>query len=160
MRRSPLIAVAILLSGAAVVRDPAAAGCGYRGTLTPEPTTITIGQGDAEPYRTIYVDDRNYNPLSPTDEEQHGIWVYAESNGAAGLQRGAQHPLVEYVPELPWIGPIVVIPPDRNRPVLGNGLTLFPGHGPSPPAEIIGWYDGCVEYGGEGQPTEPDTLLF
>jgi hypothetical protein len=44
------------------------------------------------PAATIYVDDRNY-------AEGNGVWIYLESNGASGLQRGGSSAFVPDDPE-------------------------------------------------------------
>lgn len=143
---------------------PANAGCpGTSGTLPfTEASVIAIGQGDAEPYRTIYVDDRDATPSDIPEDSNEGLFVYAESNGWARLQRGGESAAAPYLPEHPpYVEPIVVLPPDPSRPVAPHGLTLFPnGFGGSGLYEPVGPYDDCIEYGGENQPAEPDTLVF
>jgi hypothetical protein len=58
--------------------------------------TVTIGSGRAnDPVPTFYVDDRNY-------AQGNGVWIYMESNGIDGLQRGGASPFVPNDNEICW----------------------------------------------------------
>lgn len=121
-------------------------------------TLIVIGQGDAEPYQSIYIDDRDGFDLDG-DGEAGGLWIYAESNGSAGLTRGGEwigHTLVGLLPE---IEPIYVLPADPDRPVHPGPVTLFP-EGVSPGEYPVWSDDPCVEYDADGNQIPADTLLF
>lgn len=117
-------------------------------------SAITVSAGPA----TFYVDDRDYADLD-NDGEAGGIWIYEESNGLSGLQRGGSGAWwEEHVPgtcELP-LGPTPVLEPDPNRPVLPNGIVLFP-HGFGGGGGCWSWYesyDPCAET------ANPDRLWF
>lgn len=121
-----LLGAAVLASLVAVA--PASAQCPTGdGTLPGSSASVTaVGTGDATPYGTIYADDRDALDLDDEGDAQ-GLWIYVESNGTAGLQRGGDHVAAGYVPRLPRIGPIPVVPPNPGGlPILPNGLTLFP----------------------------------
>lgn len=77
-----LLMLALVVPVAQADHDQPACGCdGY-----PCAGTITIGSGRADdPLPTFYVDDRNFLL-------GNGVWIYMESNGKDGLQRGGGTP--------------------------------------------------------------------
>ena len=160
MRRALLLvticAVATLIGAA-----PASAQCpDSDGTLPGSSDSVTrVGTGDATPYTTVYVDDRDYADLDD-DGTAGGLWIYIETNGMAGLQRGGGHVAFSFAdPEVP----AVVIPP--QPPTIPGGP-----YWPSPiPITVGGWHlseglgfpDKCTtDEDGNEWTGEPDSLLF
>lgn len=111
MRRRPaIIAGVVLISGLVSVAGvtPAAAIEGGWWYSTPDghsvcpeywrpgtvpgtsPSVTTIGTGGAGSFTTVYVDDRDLMNFD-ADTSYGGLWIYVESNGRAGLQRGGTH---------------------------------------------------------------------
>lgn len=125
--------------------------CEFDGSIpgTP-PRTYAFGAGPA----VVYVDDRDYADLNGNGVAG-GIWIYLESNGVAGLQRGGVG-VGDGVPvTVPYLPPHYVIPPDPNRPVLKDGVLIFAsGFGGGTVADVAGSYDPCVDS------VLPDTLIF
>lgn len=168
MRRRRLLLTACALA-ATVMVAPASAQCpSGDGTLPGSDSSVTaVGTGDATPYTTVYVDDRDWADLDD-DGNAQGIWIYIESNGEPGLQRGGQHVSASYLPTLPRIGPTQVVPPHPGGlPILPNGITLFPGGFPPP----CTWgyttcvpllpYDDCnTDQSGQPRTGEGDSILF
>ena len=67
--------------------DPAAACSRTDGTIPgSEASVTTVSAGG----KTFYVDDRDHADLDD-DYEAGGIWIYEESNGQEGLQRGGMN---------------------------------------------------------------------
>lgn len=85
MRFRPLLVCALALACAL----PASAGH----LECHSTTTLTIGTGAAGS-ATIYVDDRSQAPPMPGFMGTNGTYIYAETNGKDGLQRGGQSVLV------------------------------------------------------------------
>lgn len=77
-----IILAAMLLAPAALASHAPAGRCDSDGS-----PALGIVQVNAGP-ETFYVDDRG----------QNGLWIYRESNGMDGLQRGGASP---YVPDQP-----------------------------------------------------------
>lgn len=78
--------IAVLAVAAGLIPLPAGAvgdPCGSDGL--PALGVIQVGTGD-DP--TVYIDERNF-------VFGNGVWVYLESNGVQGLQRGAPDKCVE-----------------------------------------------------------------
>lgn len=133
------------------------------GTVPGTSSSVTrVGTGDATPYTTIYVDDREFTDLDG-DDDAAGLWIYLESNGIAGLQRGARvHFIEEFIPRIPRVEPIPILPPNPGGlPVLPRGLTLFPnGFGGGSVSEIEP-YDWCgTDEAGNWHSGPPDSALF
>ena len=164
-----VLSAAVLASLVAVV--PASANCpSGDGTLPGSSASVTaVGTGDATPYRTIYVDDRDTLDVDD-DGDAQGLWIYVESNGTAGLQRGGEHVAAGYVPR-PRIDPVPVLPPNPGGlPILPSGLTLFPcgfqfsgsrcTMRPGLPTDVLP--DDQCRTDASGQPWvgSPDELLF
>lgn len=131
------------------------------------PSVIAIGSGDDEPYRTVYIDDRDFADLDG-DDQAGGIWIYIESNRQTGLQPGARDSMpmrtaFDAYNSLPrvHVDPIVVLEPDPSRPVRPQGLTVFPNGLDAPPRidQIEGYQDPCFP---DDPPPDyvPDELLF
>lgn len=161
--RRRLVMLATCALAAVVGVTPASAECPQGdGTLPGSPSSVkAVGTGDATPYRTVYVDDREVVDVEQ-DGKDHGIWLYIESNGEAGLQRGGDHVVMPFIPNIPRIGPMPVVPPNPGGlPILPNGLTLFPGGGPCHWGCVPEITDRCrVDQSGNPWTGKPDTLLF
>lgn len=128
---------------------PAGAACEFDGSI---PGTAAKVYTIATPVATFYVDDRDYLDLDD-DNQAGGVWLYLESNGQAGLQRGTQHvafvvfevggepliPVIHHFDPTP-VGPVTLFP---------NGYTVG-GWGSR---DDIGMGDPCGADGG-------DTILF
>lgn len=125
MKTGLVLGAAVLAS--LVATAPASASCPTDdGTLPGRSASVTaVGTGDATPYGTIYVDDRQLLDFDDEDDGQ-GVWIYAESNGTAGLQRGGRPLASELVPVLPRIDPIYVPLNPGGLPLLPPGITLLP----------------------------------
>ena len=145
-----VIAIAFVMLSA----DPASACSRTDGSVPgSDASTVTVAAAD----KAFYVDDRDYADLDD-DGEAGGVWIYEESNGEPGLQRGGYTWWQDATQTTCgiYVEPIQVLPPDGSRPVLPNGLTLFPnGFGGGTP-ECGQWYlgDDCAD-----SPT-PDRLWF
>lgn len=159
-RRLVLLATSALAAVVGVA--PASADCPQGdGTLPGSPSSVTaVGTGDATPYTTIYVDDRDFADLD-NDGNAQSVWLYLESNGTAGLQRGGDQVAMPLIPRVPWIAPIPVLPPNPGGlPILPNGLTLFPNGFGCWGCELW-WYDDCrTDQSGNLWTGKPDTLLI
>ena len=170
MKRTGFVLSAAVLASLVAVA-PASAECPTGdGTLPGSSASVTtVGTGDATPYGTIYVDDRDWLDLDD-DGDAQGLWIYVESNGTAGLQRGGRHVAAGYVPEVPRIDPIRVPPNPGGLPILPNGLTLFPcglgysGSRCSGGPGIHEWFlsrDPCrTDASGQPWSGRPDQLLY
>lgn len=126
MTRAGFVLSAALLASL-VATAPASASCPTGDGTVPgrSASVTTVGTGDATPYGTIYVDDRDWLDLDE-DGDAQGLWIYVEANGTAGLQRGGGHVAAGVVPDVPRVDPIRVPPNPGGLPILPNGLTLFP----------------------------------
>ena len=156
MRWGTRVAASTVVMAFLAVQAHAAGACSRTDGTVPgsSATVIEVPAG----VTTFYVDDRDYPDLD-NDGEAGGIWIYEESNGESGLQRGGSGAWwEEHMPgtcELP-LGPTPVLEPDPNRPVLPNGIVLFP-HGFGGGAGCWSWYesyDPCAET------ANPDRLWF
>ena len=92
----------------------------------------------ASPAAVFYIDDRGVA----------GVWLYEESNGRPGLQRGGAAWWRDAVRYPPYVAPVPVLGPDPDRPVFADGLTLFPGGiGGGTPEQPLDWADDCHDGG-------------
>lgn len=163
MRRVVLFATCALAAVVGVA--PASAQCpAGDGSLPGSSDSVTtVGTGDATPYTTIYVDDRDFADVDD-DGNAGGLWIYIETNEVAGLQRGGEHVGWSYLPRVPQVAPIPVLPPNPGGlPIFPNGLTLFPnGFGGGGPQLIpYDWRDSCkTDESGNVWTGKPDNLLF
>ena len=164
MRRR-VVLLSICALAAVVTVAPASAQCpDGDGTLPGSSDSVTTaGTGDATPYTTIYLDDRDYADLDD-DGNAGGIWIYIESNDVAGLQRGGDRIEETFIPDPPSIGPIPVLPPNPGGlPIFPDGFTLFPdGFGGCGGCDEHPWsYDDCrTDESGNVWTGEPDSILF
>lgn len=133
------------------------------GTVPGTSSSVTrVGTGDATQYTTIYVDDREFTDLDG-DDDAAGLWIYLESNGIAGLQRGAEvHFMEEFVPGPPRVEPIPILPPNPGGlPILPRGLTLFPDGFGGGSFGQVGPYDPCpTDEAGNWHNRPADSALF
>lgn len=166
MRRiTVLLTAAVVSSGLVMLAGfgTANAQCpGNDGTLPGSSNSvIVLGQDDGTNGQTVFVDDRDFLDIDD-DGDAGGLWLYLEDNSTSGLTRGGDQVIFRVAnPDVPFVAPIPVLPPDPNRPVRPEGLTLFPsGIGGGSLAEAIGSHDDCKEFGGLGQPATPDAILF
>ena len=170
MKASFVLSAAVLAS--LVATAPASADCpSGDGTLPGSSASVNaVGLGDATPYGTLYIDDRDALDLDAEGDAQ-GVWIYAETNGSAGLQRGGSHPASDYFPEpRRIIGPVYIPPDPGGVPLLPRGITLFPcGVGTSGSrcqggpglGESLFPADFCrTDADGEPWAGPPDQLLF
>lgn len=81
MRTTTMAAVLVLatagMAGPARADDPCGSGDGVYRSVGHRSMVIVVGDGGDG---TVYVDDR--------DVTGNGVWIYQESNGQSGLQRG------------------------------------------------------------------------
>lgn len=166
MRRITILLAATLVGGglALFVGVPnASAQCPLNDGTIPgsSASVITIGPDDGAAFQTYFIDDRDFLDLNDNGDAG-GLWLYAENNNTQGLTRGGDHVVFSVAnPPVPFIPPIVVLPPDPNRPVFPNGITLFPnGIGGGTLSELVGEHDDCQQSGGLGQPATSDAILF
>ena len=168
MRRlSAALGTLLLAGGLAAVAgiSPAQAACpAGDGTLPNSGSKVTrVGTGGSTQYTTIYVDDRDFLDLDD-DNNSGGLWLYIESNSAAGLQRGGDQVVFNFVnPNVPRINPIPVLPPrPGGLPVFPNGLTLLPnGFGGGSLSEAAGFHDDCkTDESGNVWTGKADSILF
>lgn len=161
------LGVMLLAGGLTAVAgiSPANAACpAGDGSLPNSSSKVTrVGTGGSTQYTTIYVDDRDYPDLDD-DNNAGGIWLYIESNNAAGLQRGGDHVAFTFVnPNVPRIEPIPVLPPrPGGAPVFPNGFTLLPnGFGGGSLSEAAGFHDDCkTDESGTVWTGKADSILF
>jgi len=165
MRRlACLLGVAVLGASAVVITGgaPASASCPKgNGSIPTQPAKTTVIPAGP---KTFYLDDRDY--LDDDDEDGYagGIWLYEESNGYGGLQRGGTQwilrdapvtlPLVE-VPVIPFpgAGPL----PKRDYDLFPNGI----GGGSLANNGVLGFEDDCKQkMPGSNQYYPPDTDWF
>lgn len=103
----------------------------------------------------LYLDDRDLLDLDE-DAIAGGLWIYRQSNGVGGLQRGGDTPVFTIVnPDVPFVSPIPIFSPNPGGlPIFpNNGLTLFPeGFGGGSASETAWQHDDCFQ--------GSDTLLF
>lgn len=158
MRRlASLLGVAVMAATAVVIvgGSPASAACpAGNGTI---PTTA------AKAYSTpsvggkmFYIDDRDWTDTDDSDGHAGGFWIYEESNGFAGLQRGGDQWVLASDP----VNKIAV-------PYFEERKVTIPGAGPVPPtertlfrggfgggnlAQSTGFHDDCVDKQPNGQP--------
>ena len=112
------VASFVMLNG-----DPAAACSRTDGTVPGSSASVVAASAGG---RTFYVDDRDVADLD-ADGEAGSIWIYEESNGESGLQRGGESWWYDAMPGIcQQVGPTQVLAPDPDRPVAPNGITLFP----------------------------------
>ena len=164
--RSRRLLLATCALAAVVTAAPASASCpAGDGTVPGTSSSVTrVGTGDATPYTTIYVDDRDFAD-SDDDGNAGGLWIYLETNEVAGLQRGGERIESPFLPQPPYVEPIPVLPPNPGGlPILPRGFTLFPDGlgGCSLGCNEIGPPDDCRtdESGQLRWDVEPDTVLF
>ena len=153
MRRWTRLVASIVLSAMyAAGGTPAHAYCDGDGSVPGTSASVTtVSAGPA----TFYVDDRDFADLDGNDESG-GLWIYEESNGESGLQRGGHHWWLDATPSACDVDPIPVLAPDPNRPVAPNGITLFPdGFGGGPGGCWYWMGDPCSTYS-----VTPDRLWF
>jgi len=159
MRALAKVLVSGAVASASVVSLFAAPGayadgnCGATGGTVPgtPAQTITV---DASPAAVLYIDDRDFLDLDG-DGVGGGLWVYLESNGQPGLQRGGEEAVLSSVPVgVPFIGPQSIdVPTDPPTHV----VTLFPDGvgGSGNLAEAAGDVETCPDSSGSY-----DTLVF
>lgn len=141
---------AVLMAAGLMLAGTAAAQCEFDGSV---PGTAAHTYSVSVGGQTFYVDDRDYADADE-DGTAGGIWLYYESNGIAGLQRGGSQVVLDKVPVMmPYVGPVTVTLPGAG-PVPPHTITLFAnGFGGGSVADAAGETDPCLE-----SPT-PDTLL-
>ena len=85
---------------------------------------IAVGTGGSTPFTTVYVDDRDFADIDD-DGNAGGLWIYMETNGVAGLQRGGYGLVARPEWPAPDIPPTQVLPPNPGGlPVLPYGFWL------------------------------------
>ena len=166
MRRALTVGVLVV---ALLPTHRAAAQCGTDGTIPGTSSSVTTVE---TPAATFYIDDRDALDLDD-DGEAESVWIYQESNGVEGLQRGGEAPWFVHVQSARatardaltlHVDPIPVAVPDPDDP---DGpprtVTLFPyGFDFPPPCTMsqcvpllpYEWQDHCNES------ATPDTLVF
>ena len=162
MRRQRLLLTACALA-ATVMVAPASAQCpAGDGTLPGSSSSVTaVGTGDATPYTTIYVDDRDLADLDD-DGNAQGIWIYIESNGERGLQRGRSHLVFDVAdPDIPYVA-LPGWPNLPGPPFLPHPCCWPPaGVGGEPLSEVVNARDDCPsDANGDVWLGEPDAVLF
>lgn len=146
-RRTIAAAIAVPIAAAGIVLSAPSshAACGATEGTVPGsgPNTYSFGG-------QLYVDDRGGFVDLDGNGGAGGLWIYRETNGTPGLQRGGDpqgYTVIADTGLLPRVSPTPI-------PVIGG--TLFPNGMPRNGAtwsEELGVRDRCV------QSTKPDTLL-
>lgn len=156
--RPTVVLVATVALATSVAAPAAHAQCPRDdGTVPGSSTSVTtIGPDDGVAFNTYFVDDRDRLNLDG-DADAGGLWLYTEHNATPGLTRGAPRAMTAL--PLPWSGPIYVVPPDPDRPVVPQGVWFQSALVDAVRAELSA-ADDCTEAGAPGGPATSDLLIF